>query len=76
VKLSNGKQIKLSSGKHNEVRAAIVHNFASRFANAGSTLYLGDAAKKDLFVEIKKLGIPIDRHSKLSDVVIYDEKKN
>lgn len=79
VKLSNGKTIKLSSGKHNEVQAAIVHNFAARFANGGSILYLGDTAKKDLFVDekkLKELGIPIDQHSKLPDVVIYDEKKN
>jgi len=79
VKLSNGKTIKLSAGKHNEVQAAIVHSFASRFANGGSILYLGDTAKKDLFVDekkLKELGVPIDQHSKLPDVVIYDAKKN
>ena len=79
VKMSDGKTIRLSAGKHNEVQAAIVHNFAARFANNGSILYLGDAAKKDLHVDkkkLKKLGIPIDQHSKLPDVVIYDEKKN
>ncbi len=40
--------------------------------------YLGDTAKKDLFVdekELKNLGIPIDQHSKLPDVVIYDNKR-
>ena len=79
VKLSNGKTLKLSAGKHNEVQAAIVHNFAARFANGGSVLYLGDTAKKDLYVDrnkLKELCIPIDQHSKLPDVVIYDEKKN
>lgn len=79
VKLSNGKTLRLSAGKHNEVQAAIVHSFAARFANGGSILYLGDTAKKDLFLDTKKLkeiGIPIDQHSKLPDVIIYDEKKN
>jgi type II restriction enzyme len=79
VKLSNGKNVKLSSGRHNEVQAAILHSFASRFANGGSILYLGDTAKKDLFLDekkLKELNIPIDQHSKLPDVVIYDEKKN
>ena len=79
VKLSNGKTLKLSSGKHNEVQAAIVHNFAARFANGGTVLYLGDTAKKDLYVDekmLKELGIPVTQHSKLPDVIIYDTVKN
>lgn len=79
VKLSNGKTLKLSSGKHNEVQAAIVHEFAARFANNGAVLYLGDTAKKDLYVDdkkLKELGIPVNQHSKLPDVIIYDEGKN
>lgn len=79
VNLSNGKTIKLSAGKHNEVQAAIVHDFASRFAKGGMVLYLGDTAKKDLYVDkeaLERLGIPIDQHSKLPDVVIYDPSKD
>ncbi|MFN8276331.1 MAG: BsuBI/PstI family type II restriction endonuclease [Chitinophagales bacterium] len=78
VRLPNGKTIKLSAGKHNEVQVAIVEQFAPRFANGGVLLYLGDTAKKDLFLEEKELqafGIPIDQHSKLPDVVIYDSKR-
>lgn len=79
VKLSNGKILKLSAGKHNEVQAAIVHKFAARFANGGSVLYLGDTAKKDLYldkIKLKELGIPVNQHSKLPDVIIYDPTKN
>lgn len=79
VKLSNGKTLKLSAGKHNEVQAAIVHDFAARFANGSEVLYLGDTANKDLYVDkeaLKELGIPITEHSKLPDVVLYDRKKN
>ncbi len=79
VQLANGDVIKLSAGKHNEVQAAIVEQFAPRFANGGTLLYLGDTAKKDLFVDektLKELGIPIDQHSKLPDVVIYDTTRN
>jgi len=67
--------LKLSAGKHNEVQAAIVELFAPQFAKNGEVIYLGDTAKKDLYVDklaLKKLGIPIDEHSKLPDVVIYD----
>ena len=41
-------------------------------------MYLGDTAKKDLYVDekgLKDLDIPIDQHSKLPDVVIYDIKR-
>ncbi len=78
VVLQNGETIRLSAGKHNEVQAAIVEQFAPRFAKGGTLLYLGDTAKKDLFVDengLKELGIPIDQHSKLPDVVIFDKKR-
>jgi len=79
VKLLDGKELLLSPGKHNEVQAAIVEEFASRFAIGSILLYLGDTEKKDLHVDKEKLesiGIPITEHSKLPDVVIYDESKN
>lgn len=79
VRLGNGKVLKLSAGKHNEVQAAIIEKFAPRFAKHGILVYLGDTAKKNLHVDektLKELGIPIDQHSKLPDVVIYDPKKN
>jgi hypothetical protein len=78
LKLQNGNVIKLSAGKHNVVQAAIVELFAPKFANGGTLLYLGDTAKKDLYLDeigLKKLNIPIDQHSKLPDVVIYDSKR-
>lgn len=79
VKLPSGEELKLSAGKHNAVQAAIVEQFAPRFANGGVLIYLGDTAKKDLYVNkemLEKLGIPIDQHSKLPDVVILDTKRN
>lgn len=79
IKLQNGKVLLLSPGKHNLVQAAIVEEFASRFAKGSVLLYLGDTEKKNLHIDKKKLksiGIPITEHSKLPDVVIYDESKN
>lgn len=79
IKLENGKVLLLSPGKHNLVQAAIVEEFASRFAKGSVLLYLGDTEKKNLHIDKKKLksiGIPITEHSKLPDVVIYDESKN
>ena len=61
------------------MQAAIVQDFAARFAQESEVLYLGDTANKDLYVDkkkLKELGIPIDEHSKLPDVVLFDTKKN
>ncbi|UUC44135.1 BsuBI/PstI family type II restriction endonuclease [Flavobacterium cerinum] len=77
--LPDGNVLELSTGKHNEVQVAIVEQFAPRFANGGTLLYLGDTAKKNLYVNnegLEELGIPINQHSKLPDVVIYDSKRN
>lgn len=79
VKLSNGETLKLSPGKHNVLQAAIIQDFAPRFADGSELLYLGDTAKKNLYVDddiLKELGIPITQHSKLPDVVLFDRKKN
>jgi len=79
VKLSNGKIIKLSPGKHNKVQQAIIQNFAPRFSKGAEILYLGDTAKKDLYSDdkiLKELNIPITQHSKLPDVIIYDRPRN
>lgn len=78
VVLSKGLTLQLSPGKHNQVQAAIVLEFAPRFAPGSSLLYLGDAAKKNLFVDTKRLvelGIPITDHDKLPDVILYDPQK-
>lgn len=78
VMLENGKILRLSAGKHNKVQAAIIEQFAPRFAKGGTLLYLGDTAKKNLYLDkkgLKSLGIPIDQHGKLPDIVIYDNKR-
>ncbi|TDY11453.1 BsuBI/PstI family type II restriction endonuclease [Meridianimaribacter flavus] len=79
VKLPNGKTLKLSPGKHNEVQAAVVEQFLPEFAEGSELLYLGDTETKDLYADKKTLaeiGIPIDQHSKLPDVVLYHREKN
>lgn len=78
VRVAKGRVLQLSPGKHNEVQAAVVQEFAPRFAPGARVLYLGDTAKKDLFVDLgsfKKLGVSITDHDKLPDIVLYDEKR-
>jgi type II restriction enzyme len=74
-----GKDYNLSPGKHNIVQASIVNTFAPLFAPGGEIVYLGDTEKKNLYIDeklSKSLGIPIDNHNKLPDVIIYRKDKD
>ncbi|OGU16991.1 MAG: restriction endonuclease [Ignavibacteria bacterium GWB2_35_12] len=78
VKFKDRSLLKLSPGKHNEIQAAIVELFAPRFATNSIILYFGDTENKDLYIDnetLEKIGIPIDQHSKLPDIVLYDKEK-
>lgn len=75
----DGVELKLSPGRHNEVQAAVLKEFATRFAQASELLYIGDTSNKELFKDedkLKILGISLDQHGKLPDIVLYDAKKN
>ena len=79
VILPDGWEFQLSPGRHNEVQAAIIKEFAPRFAPGSELLYLGDTAHKNLIVKadlLEELGIPITEHDKLPDVVFYDMSRN
>lgn len=79
VKFPNGKQVSLSPGAHNKLQKAVVEDFATRFPEEPTLLYLGDTAKKSLYIEaeiLKSLRFPITEHDKLPDIVIFDSKRN
>jgi type II restriction enzyme len=79
VRFPDGKLVRLSPGAHNKLQRAVVEQFASRFVENPQLLYLGDTAKKNLFIQatvLKALGFPITEHDKLPDVIIYDKKRN
>ncbi|MGV0857371.1 BsuBI/PstI family type II restriction endonuclease [Empedobacter brevis] len=79
VKISDDKTINLSAGLHNDLQKAIIEEFAPRFAPNSELLYLGDTANKNIHIEeekLKELGIPITKHSKLPDVILFRKEKN
>ncbi len=79
VTLPEGKELQLSPGRHNEVQKAVVEEFAPRFAPGARLLYLGDTARKDLFVDragIAELGISITDHGRAPDVVLHDARRS
>lgn len=78
VTLPSGAKLQLSPGKHNEVQAAILNEFAPRFAPGAAVLYIGDTLNKTLHVDVamlEELGIPVTKHDKLPDVVLYIKNK-
>ncbi|MBI1880161.1 MAG: restriction endonuclease [Chloroflexi bacterium] len=79
LRLTSGEEYHLSPGKHNELQAAIIEEFAPRFAPGATLLYLGDTENKILILDrpgFEQLGIPVPNHDKLPDVVFYDEARN
>ncbi len=79
VRLPDGTTLHLSPGKHNQLQAAIIAEFAPRFAPGARLLYLGDTTQKMLVVDtpsLTALNIIVTEHSKLPDIVLHDEARN
>jgi hypothetical protein len=77
VRLPAGKILILSPGPHNQLQCSVVEQFAPRFAPGALPVYIGDTARKMLYLDkalVRKLQIPADEHNKLSDVVLYQEE--
>ena len=74
VKLPSGGDLLLSPGEHNALQAAVITEFAPRFAPGASLLYLGDAANKTLHLDemaLERLGVRVTEHGKLPDLLLY-----
>lgn len=79
VDLPEGTHVNFSPGKHNELQVKIIKIFRTRFCPKTKLIYVGDTARKLLYAEenlLKELKIPITKHDKLPDVVLYDSNRN
>ena len=79
VLLPEGKQIELSPGAHSELIKAIIEVFAPCFAPGSIPVYAGDTGDKWGYFDEKLLvglGVTIDSHGKMPDVVLYHKKKD
>jgi len=77
--LSDGAEVFLSAGAHNELQVAVVRDFGPRFAPGARVLYLGDTADKHVVMDAKALadlGMTLTEHDKLPDVVLFQPDKN
>jgi hypothetical protein len=79
VKIAEGKITWLSSGEHSELIRAIIEDFAQRFAPGSNLVYAGDTGDKWGYFDaelLAKLGVKVDPHGKMPDVVLHYKKKD
>jgi adenine-specific DNA-methyltransferase len=79
VTLPGGQILRLSAGGQNVLIKEIVEQFAPRFTPGGHIVYVGDASEKHLLNDepyFAELGVVVDRHGKMPDVVIHYLDKN
>jgi hypothetical protein len=66
--------IQLSPGKHSQLIKNIVEDFAGYFVPKGKLVYIGDTGQKKGYTDkglLKKLGIELNEHGKMPDVILY-----
>ncbi len=79
VTLPNGSSVELSPGGQNPLIKAIVEDFCPRYTPAGQVLYIGDTGDKFAVWEtntLAGLGVTVDEHGKMPDVVVLDTNHN
>lgn len=79
VKLKTGHEISLSPGGQNVLVKKIIDDFCQFFTPGGHTIYVGDTQTKWAYFDpdsLRSLGIKIEEHGKMPDVVVYYTKKN
>ncbi len=79
VTLANGKAIRLSPGGHNALVKKILDEFCPIFTPGGRIVYVGDTGEKWAYFHaaiLQKLGVEIEEHGKMPDVVVHHAAKN
>lgn len=79
IRLPRGKNITLSPGGQNVLVEQILREFCPRFVPGSTPVYVGDTADKWAYFDaelLTTLGIEIDAHGKMPDVIIYHREKD
>ena len=79
VELSDSIKVNLSPGGQNKLVKKIIDDMFPNFAPEGEVIYLGDTASKFAYFDrqaLENLGVDIEDHGKMPDVVIHHKKKN
>lgn len=79
VEIAPGRKITLSPGEHSELIRAVIEDFAPRFAPGSVLVYAGDTGDKWGYFDaalLAALGVDVDSHGKMPDVVLHYTDKN
>jgi hypothetical protein len=79
ITIAAGKTIQISPGEHSLLIKAIIEEFAPRFVQGGTLIYAGDTGEKMGYFDrdlLHRLGVDVDSHGKMPDVVIYYPEKH
>jgi hypothetical protein len=79
VRLPDGTKLALTTGGHNVLIKQIVEKFCPAFTPGGIVVYVGDTGYKYRHFDseyLGTLGVVIDEHGKMPDVVIHLPDKN
>ena len=79
VVLPDGQELNLTAGGQNVLVKEIIEQFAPRFTPGGYVIYVGDAGERHLCYDmdyLKRLGVEMDPHGKMPDVVIHHVERD
>ena len=79
VRMPSNEIAYINPGGQNKLIKSMVEEFCPRFAPGGQVLYIGDAdSKTSNYNEelLSSLGINLDMHGKMPDLVVYQRDKN
>jgi adenine-specific DNA-methyltransferase len=79
VILPSGQEVVLSPGGQNPLVKQIIEVFCPRFTPGGEVLYVGDTGDKWGVFEagrLAEIGVVVDEHGKMPDIVILDSERN
>lgn len=79
VKVARDTTIRLTPGGQNELVQLIVEEFAPRFTPGAQAIYVGDTGSKWAYFDeagLAAIGVKLEEHGKMPDVVLYFEEKN
>ena len=79
IQIRKDKEITLTPGEHNILIKKIIEDFGPIYTPNGTILYVGDTGEKFDYCDEKafeELGLRIDPHGKMPDVVIYYKEKD
>lgn len=79
LQVAPGKTVRLSPGEHSVLIRQIVEVFGARYAPGGKLIYAGDTGNKWAYYDqqaLADLGVTVDSHGKMPDVVIHMADNN